>query len=91
MMQDWCTEWERLRKQREELLEMERGWHLERQRVRMECKSQVCSSMHPAVEEVKAKALASGCLGKDAIIEAAAAATKVVDDESTRSLLTTAG
>jgi hypothetical protein len=91
MMQDWCAERERSRKQREELLEMERGQRLECWRVRMGCKRQVCSLMHPAVEEAKAEALALGCLGKDAIVEAAAAAAKVVDDESTRSLLTTGG
>ena len=38
MMQDWCAERERSRKQREELLEMERGRRLECRRVRMECK-----------------------------------------------------
>ena len=70
---------------------MERGWRLEPQRARMECKRQVCSSMHPSVEEAKAKVLALGCLDEDAIVEAAVAAAKVVDDESTRSLLTTAG
>ena len=82
-MQDWRAERERSRKRREELLEMERGLRLERQKARMERERQVRSSMHVAAEEAKAKALASGCTDEDAIVEAAAAAAKVVDDEPT--------
>ena len=82
-MQDWRAERERSRKRREELSEMERGLRVERQMARMERERHVRSSMHAAAEEAKAKALASGCTDEDAIVEAAAAAAKVVDDEST--------
>jgi len=82
-MQDWRAKRVLSRKRREELLRMERGLRLERERARMERERQVRSSMHAAAEEAKAKALASGRTDEDAIVEAAAAAAKVADDEST--------
>ena len=81
MMQEWRTERDISRKQREELLENECRIRLERRRARVEYEMQIRSSMHDAAEEARSKALTLGCTEEQAIVKAAAAAAKVVDEQ----------
>ena len=82
-MHEWRMEREMARKLREERLNEERRLRLERWNERIAREKQVHSLMHDAAEDAKAKALESGCTNEEALVEAAAAASRVVDDEST--------
>lgn len=82
-MQEWRVEREKARKLREERLSEERRLRLERWNARIAREEQVHTLMHAAAEEAKSKALESGCTNEEAWVEAAAAASRLVDDEST--------
>ena len=74
---------EKSKKQREELLKAEREQRRQRRKERKEREEQVRDAMHVAAETAKSKALELGCTNNEALAEAAAAASKVIDDEST--------
>lgn len=82
-MQDWRLDRERSKKRRDELLEEERARRRQQWKEKREREKQVRSSMHAAAEEAKSMALQSGCTQEEAIVEAATAAARVVNDEST--------
>ncbi|KAL7540438.1 hypothetical protein ACHAXR_010108 [Thalassiosira sp. AJA248-18] len=80
---NWRMERDKSKKQRELLLEEDREKRRQQWKERKEREKQVRSSMHAAAEEAKSMALDAGCTPSEAIVEAAAAAARVVDDEST--------
>ncbi len=82
-MRTWHTKRDKARKLREEILNEERRLRKERWNARIEREKQVHTLMQAAAEDAKSKALESGCSSEEALVEAAAAASRVVDDEST--------
>lgn len=82
-MQEWRMGRELSKKQREKLLEEERKALRLRRMERRKREDRVRISMHTAAAIAKEKALQSGSSPEEAILDAAAAAAKVVDDQST--------
>lgn len=81
--QEWRMEREKARKLREERLNEERRLGRERRNAMIARQTKVQFLMHAAAEDAKSKALELGCTNEEALVEAAAAASRVVDDEST--------
>jgi len=82
-MQVWRMGRELSKKQREKLLEEERKvLHLRRME-RLKREDRLKISMQSAADAAKQKSLQSGSSPEEAILDAAAAAAKVVDDQST--------
>ena len=79
-MQQKRMEREREKKQREELLSKEREHRRQKWKEKRERETQLRDAMHTAAEEAKSKALELGRTNDEAVVEAAAAAAKVVDD-----------
>ena len=82
-MRTWRTKRDVARQLREERLNEERRLRIERWNARIEREKQIHALMQAAAEDAKSRALESGCTSEEALVEAAAAASRVVDDEAT--------
>lgn len=78
-MQSWRTNREKSKAQRHALFEEEARLRRQRREERRIREAQMIDSMHAAAEEAKLNALESGCTEEQAVVEAAAAASRVAN------------